>query len=173
MNLLLLGLLLAWTGSLHAGAHQVYRGIEEDLPIEVEKQPVPFNHRRHAGVGLGCVDCHVTVETKAWASLPNLDLCLACHGGDESSSEEIQELKRLQQAGKKIRWVRVYEVPDFVFFNHANHLKAQMTCETCHGPVQEREVLAKEVCTSMTTCMNCHAARIVPNHCSFSHSLGH
>jgi len=166
-------LLLIWLVTQQGGQPQVYEGIQENLPIEVEKQPVPFSHRRHAEAGLGCVDCHVTVETKAWASLPNLDLCLACHGGDESGSEEIQELKRLQQAGTKIRWVRVYEVPDFVFFNHANHLKAQLTCETCHGPVQEREVLAKEVSTSMTTCMNCHAARNVPNHCSFCHSLGH
>ena len=173
MNALTFSLLIAWAAAVQTGQHQVYQGIEEELPIEVEQQPVPFSHRLHGGVGVGCTDCHTTVETKAWASLPNLDLCLGCHGVSTSGSRANEELKRLRGAGEEVRWVRVYAVPDFVFFSHANHLQAKLTCETCHGPVQERDVLVKEVSTSMTTCMNCHTTREVPNHCSFCHSLGH
>jgi hypothetical protein len=68
--------------------------------------------------------------------------------------------------------VRVYQTPDFVFFSHKNHLKAGETCETCHGPVATREVLAKEVSTNMTACMNCHVQRGATTECFFCHELG-
>ena len=73
---------------------------------------------------------------------------------------------------ERVKWVRVYRVPDIVFFSHRNHLKAGEKCVTCHGPVASRHVLAKEVSTSMTSCMNCHRSRRVPNECYLCHDLG-
>ncbi len=72
----------------------------------------------------------------------------------------------------KVDWVRVYEVPEFVFFNHKKHMAADLECVQCHGPVETREVLAQEISVSMTACMNCHAERGVANHCYFCHDLG-
>ena len=77
------------------------------------------------------------------------------------------------QLGAKIAWVRVYQVPQFVFFNHGNHRKAGIECVTCHGPVADREVLAQEISAGLVGCMNCHAARKVSTECHFCHALGY
>lgn len=150
----------------------VYKGKEENLPQEVTPQPVPFNHAKHAAAGIKCLDCHPGANKQELATLPKAEQCMLCHQTIAAESEEIKKLAAIQRESEKIDWVRVYEVPDFVFFSHVNHVKGGVDCETCHGPVGQREVLAKEVSTSMTTCMNCHAAREVPNHCHFCHSLG-
>ena len=150
----------------------VYKGKEEKLPKEVAPQPVLFNHAKHAAAGIQCPDCHAGAGKQERAGLPQAGQCMLCHQTIAAESEEIKKLATLQKTGEKIAWVRVYEVPGFVFFSHANHVTAGVECATCHGPVEQRQVLAKEVSTSMTTCMNCHAARQVPNHCHFCHSLG-
>jgi hypothetical protein len=150
----------------------VYKGKEENLPKEVAPQPVPFSHEKHVSQGIKCLDCHAGANKKERAGLPDASQCMLCHQAIKSDSPAIVKLKAAQESGEKIQWVRVYEVPDFVFFSHASHVNGGVACETCHGPVAQRSVLAKEVSTSMTTCMNCHAARKVDNHCHFCHSLG-
>jgi hypothetical protein len=150
----------------------VYKGKEENLPKEVAPQPVPFSHEKHVGAGIQCLDCHPGANKKERAGLPDAGQCMLCHQSIKTDSPAIAKLKAAQESGEKIQWVRVYEVPDFVFFSHANHVKGGVECAACHGPVGQRQVLAKEVSTSMTNCMNCHAARQVDNHCHFCHSLG-
>ena len=151
----------------------VYQGIQEDLPKTVEPQPVPFNHRLHVDAGTECLDCHAGAAKKEVAGIPNIDDCMLCHAAIKTESPEIQRLAKMQAAGERLKWVRVYEVPDVVFFSHVNHVKAGEECATCHGPVGLREVLAKEISTSMTTCMNCHAERNFSNECFLCHQLGH
>lgn len=169
-------LLLVWLGpAILALAEQqegTYRGKEEALPREVDPQPIPFSHRRHASLGIECLDCHPAVRDKAWAGLPNAGHCLQCHVVLAEESETTRALLRFQREGGKIPWVRVYQVPHFVFFSHAHHTAAGLDCQTCHGPVQERDRLAQELSTGMVACMNCHAALGVFNHCHFCHSLG-
>jgi hypothetical protein len=150
----------------------VYKGKEENLPKEVAPQPVLFNHARHASAGILCLDCHPGAGKQERATLPQADKCMLCHQSVMPESEEIKKVRAAHEAGKEIEWVRVYDLPGFVFFSHANHVKGGVECQTCHGPVQQRAVLAKEVSTSMTACMNCHAAREAPNDCHFCHSLG-
>ncbi len=163
---------LALALSVSGQTPQLYKGREENLPKSVAPQPVPFSHKQHASAGAECTDCHATAAAKDRAGLPQAGRCMLCHRAVKTDSPHIQKLARIQESGKKIDWVRVYHVPEFVFFSHANHLKAGEKCETCHGPVAERDILAKEVSTSMTACMNCHAAREVSNECHFCHSLG-
>jgi Cytochrome c7 and related cytochrome c len=151
----------------------VYKGREEKLPVRVPSQPVGFSHKRHLELGMACLDCHGDAGEKEQAGLPNAQQCMVCHATIKANSPEIKKLAEIHRRAEKLKWVRVYRVPDFVFFSHANHLKAGEKCATCHGPVEEREVLDKEVSTSMTTCMNCHAARKVSNDCSLCHQLGH
>lgn len=149
-----------------------YKSAEEDLPRQVEPQPVPFSHRQHVSAGSECKDCHPKAFTHDYAGLPPAGACMICHQAVKKDSPHIGKLTQLAADGGKVEWVRVYRVPEFVFFSHKNHLAAGEKCETCHGPVAGRDVLAKEVSTSMTACMNCHQQREVSNDCHFCHALG-
>lgn len=150
-----------------------YVGKVEDLPIKVAPQPLAFSHRLHAELGLECLDCHTTATEKDWAGIPQSADCMKCHSPVTTGPSELVKLTRFHEKKEKIPWVRVYTVPGFVFFSHANHLKAGEKCSTCHGPVEKRDVLMQEVSTSMIFCMNCHAERKASNDCSLCHQLGH
>ncbi len=150
----------------------VYTPPPEQLPMAVPPQPAPFNHKAHAEQGLECLDCHPGAEKKRAAGLPKLKDCLLCHQTIATDSPDVQKMLMLANQKIKLEWVRVYRVPDFVFFNHKRHVQAGETCETCHGPVATREVLAKEVSTNMTACMNCHAEKGATTECFFCHELG-
>jgi hypothetical protein len=150
-----------------------YKAPGDRLPRTVAPQPVAFNHKAHTAAGAKCVDCHISVEKSARAGLPQPDRCMLCHQAVKSDSPQVRELARMRDSAARIAWVRVYRVPQFVFFNHANHRKAGIECVTCHGPVADREVLSQEFSTSMVACMNCHASRKVSNECHFCHALGY
>jgi hypothetical protein len=163
---------LALAATPPAQNQEAYKGIKEELPKTVAPQPIPFSHKLHSDAGSECTDCHTGAATQDRAGLPQAGRCMLCHVAVKMESSHIQKLARIRDAQERIRWVRIYTVPDFVFFSHQNHVRAGETCETCHGPVASRDVLAKEVSTSMTTCMSCHAARDVSNECHFCHTLG-
>jgi hypothetical protein len=157
---------------LVAQAPRTYQGKQEKLPREVAAQPVAFSHKQHAAAKLACADCHPGAASKEQAGLPAASRCLVCHRSITPDHPEVRKLWEFEKKGGRIPWVRVYQVPEFVFFSHASHTEAGIGCETCHGPVAERDVLAQEVSTSMTACMSCHAAREVSNDCHFCHALG-
>jgi hypothetical protein len=149
-----------------------YASPPEELPMEVADQPIAFNHKLHVEQGLDCVDCHKGAEKKHVAGLPQMKDCLVCHQTIATGNPDIQKMTMLSRSKIRLDWVRVYQTPDFVFFSHKDHVKAGETCETCHGPVATREVLAKEVSTNMAACMNCHAQRGATMECFFCHDLG-
>ena len=150
----------------------VYVGKQEKLPVEVAPQPIPFNHKKHTAAGVSCLDCHSGAAKKERAGLPGAERCMLCHAAIAAEHADVKRLAAIHEQGEKLAWVRVYQVPDFVFFSHASHVKAGETCATCHGPVEQREVLAKEISTSMTQCMNCHAAKQMSTDCHLCHDLG-
>jgi hypothetical protein len=98
---------------------------------------------------------------------------MTCHQTAKKDSPEIAKLRTAAEKGEHIAWVPVYRVPDFVFFSHAPHNKAGVDCAECHGPVKTRDVLQKEVSTSMNTCRDCHRTRNGPMGCSSCHQLGY
>jgi quinoprotein glucose dehydrogenase len=149
-----------------------YKGADEKLPGVAPAQPVPFSHRAHAQLRLRCLDCHTTAAKDVRAGLPPTAKCMGCHRTVRADSPHIATLRRADESGGSLPWVRVYKVPDFVVFNHAQHLNAKVQCAECHGAVQERDVLGKEVSTSMTACMNCHEKRAASNACNICHDLG-
>jgi hypothetical protein len=151
-----------------------YVGREEALPKPVAAQPVAFSHRVHIEkTGLGCDFCHAEASKGDAASLPPLDLCLACHRSIKADSPEVAKLSAAATRGERIAWVPVYRVPDYVFFGHAPHIKAGHTCAECHGPVATRDTLQKEVSTSMTACFACHRRVGARQDCVACHQLGH
>ncbi len=145
---------------------------EEKLPAPAPPQPIRFSHKQHSELGIECGGCHIDADSKDQAGLPTVALCMQCHETESTGSPEIKKLAELHNRGEQIRWVRVYKVPAYVFFSHASHMKAGQKCETCHGPVQTRAVLAQEVSTRMTACIQCHRAKKASTDCFFCHQLG-
>lgn len=147
---------------------------EETLPKAVAPQPVAFSHRTHREkAGLGCDFCHPGATLGAAATLPPLASCLSCHPAIKAESPEVAKLVAAAAKGEPIAWVSVYRVPDYVFFGHAPHVAAGLRCGDCHGPVETREVLEKEISTSMNACLDCHRRRSAPLDCVACHQLGH
>jgi len=140
------------------------------LCAQAPVQPIPFSHRAHIAVGVKCLDCHAIRKPGFAAGLPKEETCMACHSTLKKDSQAVQKLADYFKEKTPVPWVRVYRVPDYVWFSHESHHKgSQIACETCHGPVAERDVLSKEKPTSMASCMECHAARKAPNECNFCH----
>jgi formate-dependent nitrite reductase cytochrome c552 subunit len=135
-------------------------------------QPIPFSHKQHSSLGLTCVECHVGAKSADQAEFPETRKCMFCHATIKTDAPAIQKLAAAQKSGVPIKWVRVYHLPDFVFFSHASHFKAKVECVSCHGPVATRDVLAQEVPARMQTCVNCHKERHASTSCVLCHQLG-
>ena len=134
------------------------------------EQPIPFSHRVHLSKGLECKNCHPVPEPGDFATIPATATCMNCHRTVKKESAAIQRLTELHEQNKPVEWRRVYRLPDYVFFSHKEHLaKAEVTCETCHGPVRERDALRKEKDINMAACMDCHRARQASLACNFCH----
>lgn len=139
-------------------------------PPEPPVQPIPYSHKLHAGtLKLQCSFCHENKEPGETMGIPAAAKCMGCHKSIKTDSPHIRKLTEFHEKGRPIPWVRVYQIPSFVFFSHKEHLKAGAVCADCHGPVAEREALRKEMPTNMGACMDCHQKRKAPNDCTFCH----
>ena len=135
-------------------------------------QPIPFSHKKHVQVAkAACSDCHVPSRTGAGLSLPQASTCMLCHSAIATDKPDIQRLAAIAKSGEPIPWVRVYQVPSFVQFSHKVHTAAGKKCEECHGPVGERDVIAKETDISMGGCIACHTKNNAPTTCDTCHQL--
>jgi hypothetical protein len=120
-------------------------------------QPIPFSHAQHAGLyQIPCLYCHPTAEYAAFSAVPGVDTCMNCHNMVKTDSPHIQKIAEAYETGVAIPWVKVHVLPDFVHFNHRAHIAAGVACETCHGPVEEMDVVYQWAPLSMGWCMDCH-----------------
>jgi hypothetical protein len=134
------------------------------------EQPVPFSHKLHTSKGLTCKQCHPIPEPGDFATIPKPAFCLGCHATVKKESPHIAKIAAAHAGNKRLPWAPVYRVPDWVSFSHKRHVSAEgVTCQTCHGPVQERDVLRREREISMSACMDCHRAKSVSNECLLCH----
>ena len=123
-------------------------------------QPVFFSHRRHAGVyEIECLYCHANTDRSPAAGAPSVSLCLGCHRVVKAQSSEIQKLRGYMERSEPIPWERIYRVADFVQFNHARHVRAEVECQECHGDVEEYDVLWQWSPLTMGWCLGCHKER--------------
>lgn len=136
----------------------------EDAPLA---QPVPFSHEHHvSGLGLDCRYCHTTVEDEAFAGIPPTETCMTCHSQIWTNAPILEPVRASYRENKPMHWVRVNDVPDFVYFNHSIHITKGIGCATCHGRVDEMPITWKEENLHMRWCLECHKdpARYVENH---------
>ena len=136
-------------------------------------QPIAFNHQLHVEeMGAECTDCHQHVLTGARATIPNIAVCADCHGEAQTESADEAKLVEYIQTGEPIPWVKVYTVPDHVYFSHRRHAAiAAIECETCHGEVGQRTkpVVWPAVKMTMDHCMDCHEESGASNDCIWCH----
>jgi hypothetical protein len=120
-------------------------------------QPIPFSHKVHAGqLGMDCLYCHTNAERSKHATVPSVETCMGCHELVRTDRPAIQELTGYWERGEPVPWVRIHSLPDHAYFNHAAHVNAGVSCQTCHGPIQEMEIVYQYVDMSMGWCMSCH-----------------
>jgi hypothetical protein len=133
-------------------------------------QPVAFSHRVHAGVnGIGCRMCHAYVEHSPVAGIPSMTRCFGCHKFVARDKPEVQKVVQAFQEGKVLEWSRVYRVPDHVYFTHERHIAAGLRCQTCHGEVQQMDVVRQASPLTMGWCLECHRQRRAPTDCLVCH----
>ena len=137
------------------------------------EQPIAFNHELHVEeMGAECTDCHQHVLDGARATIPNIGVCADCHEEAQTDSPEEARLVEYIQAGEPIPWLKVYTVPDHVYFSHRRHAAiAEIACETCHGEVgqQSQPVTRPAVEMTMDHCMDCHEETGASNDCIWCH----
>ncbi len=124
---------------------------------QVREQPVPFSHKHHvSGLGIDCRYCHTSVETSAFAGIPPTETCMSCHSQLWTNAEILEPVRASLQSGKPIQWVRVNDLPDYVFFNHSIHINKGIGCETCHGRVDQMPLTWRAQTLQMGWCLDCH-----------------
>lgn len=120
-------------------------------------QPVPFSHRLHAGqLGMDCRYCHNNVEVSAHANVPPTQTCMNCHNQIKTASLKLLPVRESWATGKPVEWVNVHMLPDYAQFSHAAHVTNGVGCETCHGRLDQMEVVAQNQPLSMGWCLECH-----------------
>lgn len=152
---LISGLVVA-AGVLVAGLAFMYV-----LPLDFRDhspiQPVAFSHKLHAGDnGIHCLFCHRYAPKSPVAGIPTMATCRACHLFISPNAPEIKKLMGYWDKLEPIPWVRVYWLPDHVYFPHMMHIRARLDCATCHGEVAAMERITRSVKLKMGWCLNCH-----------------
>jgi len=126
------------------------------------EQPIKFSHKLHAGkYEIDCQYCHTGASKSKNAWVPSVNVCMNCHKGIQEGpnygTEEIGKILKAYENKQAIEWVRIHNLPDHAYFNHAQHVTVGgIECQTCHGPVEEMEVVYQYSPLSMGWCINCH-----------------
>lgn len=121
------------------------------------EQPVEFSHEHHVrGLGIDCRYCHTSVEVSAFAGIPPTETCMNCHAYIWTDSPMLGSVRESFRTGQPIRWTRVHDLPDFVYFDHSIHVQKGIGCDTCHGRVDRMPLLWKARSLQMEWCLACH-----------------
>lgn len=134
------------------------------------KQPIEFNHRLHVTeLKQKCEACHPNADPGEMMGMPEVAACMQCHASLPARSAATRKLAAFARQAREVDWVRIYQIPTFVSFNHRAHIRSGASCTNCHGPVAERTQLTKEKDVSMGACINCHLANRASIDCSYCH----
>ncbi len=121
------------------------------------RQPVEYSHALHVGqLGIDCRYCHTTVEHEAFAAIPPTQTCMNCHAKVRANSDKLVLVRESYATGMPIPWVKIHDLPDYAHFNHASHVRAGVSCVSCHGRVDQMEVVYQVEPLNMGWCLDCH-----------------
>jgi hypothetical protein len=124
------------------------------------EQPVPYSHAVHVGqLGMDCRFCHINAETSAHVMIPSTQVCMTCHARAATDPKVNRRLNLVNESattGKAIPWVRVHDLPDYVYFDHSAHVSRGVGCVECHGRVDRMERVEQVQPLSMGWCLDCH-----------------
>ena len=157
-RLVLLLILVAVSGAGALAASALQRvGVHQGYAPE---QPIAFSHKLHAGESkIPCVYCHFAATRSRHAGIPPLNVCMNCHTLLQKRTRDIERLKEAVQQGRAIAWTKVHSLPDFVYFNHSQHVLSGVECRTCHGAVETMERVRQDAPLAMGWCIDCHRRR--------------
>jgi hypothetical protein len=120
-------------------------------------QPVPYSHALHVGeLGMDCRYCHSTVERAAKAAIPPAATCMNCHQTVQPQSDKLLPVRAAFGENEPLRWVRVHDLPDYVYFNHSAHVAVGVGCESCHGRIDQMVKVYQHAPLTMGWCLDCH-----------------
>jgi menaquinone reductase, multiheme cytochrome c subunit len=126
-------------------------------PGYAPRQPVNYSHRVHVGqMGMDCTYCHYTVQKAAFAAIPSTEICMNCHIRVRVNSQELAPVRESYATGDPIEWIKVHRLPDYVFFNHSAHVNSGVSCVSCHGRVDQMEIVRQVEPLNMAWCLDCH-----------------
>lgn len=126
---------------------------------EYVEQPIQFSHAHHVGgVGIDCRYCHTSVENSSFAGIPPTKTCMNCHSVLWNQAPILEPVRASFRDGKNLEWIRVNDLPDFVYFNHQIHVKQGVGCATCHGRVDKMPLMTQDAPLLMEWCLDCHRA---------------
>ena len=120
-------------------------------------QPVPFSHKHHVeGLGLQCQYCHTSVEKSAYAGIPPTKTRINCHSQIWTNAQLLEPVRASWATGESIQWIKVHDLPDYVYFNHEIHVNKGIGCASCHGRVDQMPLMYQQNTLQMEWCLNCH-----------------
>jgi Cytochrome c7 and related cytochrome c len=154
MSLVLTGLIVI---SLGVALNSLQRSPWVTRQGQRPDQPIPFSHKHHVeGLGLQCQYCHTSVEKSSYAGIPPTKTCINCHSQIWTNAEMLEPVRTSWATGASINWIRVHDLPDYVYFNHEIHVNKGIGCASCHGRVDEMPLMYEENSLQMEWCLNCH-----------------
>jgi len=165
-----LRLLLA-AGAIAAVACLVLFTVHALHPYQVgPAQPIPISHKIHAGAReISCLFCHDSADRSQNAGIPEVSKCLLCHSVIITNFDPIRKLHDYFNRGEPVPWRRVYELPDYVHFNHEMHLAGGIDCGECHGDVKKMDRIVRAMPIEMGFCIDCHRQNDAPVACTTCH----
>lgn len=132
-------------------------------------QPIAFPHERHTANDIECGFCHEQFDSHAVAGMPQTATCATCHEAMPQEAPEIQKLMGYVERDEAIPWVRLYQVPQYTYFPHKWHIRAEIACEQCHGDIGTSVSAVRHVEIKMAWCIDCHEQNQAPVDCLTCH----
>jgi Cytochrome c7 and related cytochrome c len=138
------------TSTIYWSPYTTYVGVAFD-------QPIPFSHKHHVGDdGIDCRYCHTSVEKSAFAGLPSTQTCMTCHSQLWTDAPALASVRESLATRRPLKWTRVSDLPDYVYFNHSVHVAKGIGCSDCHGRVDQMPLTRKAQTLYMRWCLDCH-----------------
>jgi hypothetical protein len=126
-------------------------------PGTTPEQPINFSHKIHAGeFEIPCMYCHTQARRSISAGVPSVNKCVGCHNNVATDRPQIRKVMNYFANKEPIPWIKVHDLPDFVYFPHKRHVQADVECQTCHGPVETMEKVTRMAPVKMGECLACH-----------------